>query len=345
MPTTALVQKKKTVAASALFSYSALRLKVKERLFLGQKRIEGEQVRTYWEIGRLINDHIMIHGGKAEYGKNVLGKLEQDLDIHERNLYYAVEFYRAFPILNRGSKLPWRHYRALLTLDDGKKRMALAEQAEKKNWTKEELEAQIQKLKGSASGSGRPKKSQLAVLQAPTLGVLYTYRIFQPKSIDANVKMPLKVDLGFQVYLDLTLLRFPKGLKEGDIVRAESNSNNSITKSGTTADLFTYRAAVEDVTDGDTLRVHIDLGLGASSRQYLRLTHINGPELKTKEGKAAREFVLREIRRSPIVKLRSTKHDLFDRYLADVFLEDGTYLNQRILDAGHAVRIQLDTTK
>ena len=115
----------------------------------------------------------------------------------------------------------------------------------------------------------------------------------------------------------------------------------SVVKKGTVSDLFTYRAVVEAVVDGDTLRVHIDLGFGAWARQYLRLAQIDAPELKTRAGQAARAFVLREIRPSPIVTLRTTKHDKFDRYLADVFLADGAYLNQRILGSGHAVRLTM----
>lgn len=339
MPNTALVQKKSVTTITDLKSYAILKSRVKKRLALGRERAEAELVRTYWDVGHMINTHIQVHKGRAEYGKEVIKKLAGDIGTDPTVLWCIAKFPKVFPILVPGQVLPWSHYRALLAVDDDKRRTALAARAYKEGWSKEELRARIRRIVfpkpiGRITGSKIP-------LKTPLLGQFYTYRIFQPKSVDANVKMPLKVDLGFQVYIDLALLRFPKGLKEGDIVRAKPGSTSAITKAGTVADLFTYRAMVEDVTDGDTLRVHIDLGLGASSRQYLRLTHINGPELKTKEGQAAREFVLREILRSPIVKLRSTKHDLFDRYLADIFLEDGTYLNQRILDAGHAVRMEM----
>lgn len=359
MPSTALVQKKKA-SVSTLSSYSALRLKVKERLLLGRKRIEEEQARTYWEVGRMINAHIQIHDGRAEYGRHVIERLAEDIEVDPTVLWKIAQFPEAFPILARGRVLPWSYYRVLLAVADDKRRRALAEQAYREHWTKEELEAQIHKLKNLPTGSGRTKKFQSASLQTPTLGAFYTYRIFQPKSVDANTKPALKIDLGFHVYVDLDFIRTPPGLKEGDVVRAEppgvgaalvaarrgeqragTSPAPTIFKKGNATDLFTYRAVVEDVTDGDTLRVQVDLGLGMWVRQYLRLAQIDAPELKTKAGQTARAFVLREIRRSPVVTLRTTKHDKFDRYLADVFLADGTYLNQRILDSGHAARLTM----
>ncbi len=40
-------------------SYDALLKSVKAALIEGQKRIEAERVRTYWEAGRLIHGHVL----------------------------------------------------------------------------------------------------------------------------------------------------------------------------------------------------------------------------------------------------------------------------------------------
>ena len=227
MSTTALVpQKNSAIKTSDLKSYSVLKSRVSERLALGRKRAEAELVHTYWDVGCMINTHVQIHKGRAEYGQQVVKKLAEDIEIDPTVLWKIAKFPKAFRILAPGRVLPWSHYRALLTVDDNKKRKSLAEQAEKKNWTKEELEVHIQKLKGLASGNHRPKKSELAVLEAPVLGALHTYRIFQLKSIDAHVKLPLKIDLGFQVYIDLNRARAPHGLKEGDIVSLEAGRHS-----------------------------------------------------------------------------------------------------------------------
>ena len=48
-------------------SYAALRHKVKETLLLGQQKIDQAKVRTYWETGRLIDQHILQQKERAEY--------------------------------------------------------------------------------------------------------------------------------------------------------------------------------------------------------------------------------------------------------------------------------------
>lgn len=339
------VKKEVRKSFAALSSYTVLRDRVEKRLALGRQEAEKALVRAYWDAGHMINTHIQIHKGRAEYGKKVIQNLATDLGIDDTVLWRMAEFAEAFPILARGRELPWSFYRVLLTVNVAKARFRLAREAEKKHWTKEKLEEEIKMWRHAGKPSGGRKASGAGIepLPLPVLGNFHTYRIFQPKSIVADV-LPLRVDLGFHVYVDLNRLKVPRDLKEGDIVSTKGvGAAPTMVKNihAAASDLFTYRAAVEDVTDGDTLRVHIDLGLGEWVRQYLRLAHIDTPPVKTKAGLAARDFVLKELKGSPIVTLHTAKHDLFDRYVADIFLENGSYLNQRILDAGHAVRLNM----
>jgi len=104
-------------------------------------------------------------------------------------------------------------------------------------------------------------------------------------------------------------------------------------------DLFTYKAYVERVVDGDTLRVQIDLGFGQWPRQYLRLRGIDTPERNTPEGKIAKAFVEKELRGVSHLIIKSSHTDKYDRYLADVFYKENLYLNRRLLDHGHAKRM------
>ena len=56
--------------------------------------------------------------------------------------------------------------------------------------------------------------------------------------------------------------------------------------SNTPASLYTYRAKITKVHDGDTLTVDIDLGFGVMlTSQQVRLKGINAPELVTPAGK------------------------------------------------------------
>ena len=49
-------------------------------------------------------------------------------------------------------------------------------------------------------------------------------------------------------------------------------------------ELFTYKAYLERVIDGDTLLVNIDLGFSVSIEQLLWLHGLDAPELSTKKG-------------------------------------------------------------
>lgn len=86
-------------------------------------------------------------------------------------------------------------------------------------------------------------------------------------------------------------------------------------------EMFTYKAAVEKVIDGDTLLVSLDFGCPMSVSWKLRLRGIDCPEIDTEEGKRAKRFVESRLKGCDfiIVKTYKDRTDKFDRYLADVF--------------------------
>ena len=114
-----------------------------------------------------------------------------------------------------------------------------------------------------------------------------------------------------------------------------------------TARLYTFRAELREVIDGDTLRVDVDCGFGIWRREKLRLRDIDTPEMSTKAGVRARDFVVEALAKSRYILLSTSKVDKYDRYVADVFyrakatdpeeiMEDGVYLNQQLVDEGLA---------
>ena len=64
--------------------------------------VDNIRVQTYWQIGERIVRAELEQQDRASYGQEVIRKLAVDLSISERNLYNAVAFYRAYPILLRG---------------------------------------------------------------------------------------------------------------------------------------------------------------------------------------------------------------------------------------------------
>ena len=58
-----------------------------------------------------------------------------------------------------------------------------------------------------------------------------------------------------------------------------------------TGPAYTYEARVLSVHDGDTLTIDVDLGMSIHRHETVRLAGINTPELPTKEGKAAADYL------------------------------------------------------
>ena len=65
--------------------YTALLNQVKKTLVEGQRRIEEEKVRIYWQTGCLIHVHILKNSERAQYGAEV------DLVFEKNGRLYGVE--------------------------------------------------------------------------------------------------------------------------------------------------------------------------------------------------------------------------------------------------------------
>lgn len=105
--------------------------------------------------------------------------------------------------------------------------------------------------------------------------------------------------------------------------------------------MYTYKAIVKSIYDGDTLRADIDLGFGVIlSDQSLRLLGIDAPEMRGEErpqGLASRSFVAERIPVGSEITITTFKDrkEKFGRYLATIFY-DGKNLNEELLSSGHA---------
>ena len=114
--------------------------------------------------------------------------------------------------------------------------------------------------------------------------------------------------------------------------------------------LYHYKAEVVSVYDGDTIRVIIDLGFGFSNRgsrgkgTSIRLYGINTPEVRgveRPEGLIAKKALL-DLIEGKTVTLRTIKDKTgkYGRYLGIIILEDGTNVNDWLVDNGYAVKAE-----
>ena len=102
-----------------------------------------------------------------------------------------------------------------------------------------------------------------------------------------------------------------------------------------------YRATVIRVIDGDTVDVDIDLGFYMTTRQRIRLAHIDAPEKRGASkaaGLAATEFLKAILDTDQPVFIRTSKQGKFGRWLGELWFEEAfNSINQLMIDTGHAL--------
>ena len=333
-----------TLPGAGLREYSVLKARVHEVLILGRQRIEREFTRMRYETGLLINEHVRLNEGRAAYGAKALLQLEKDSGVSYSELQRYAQFARAYPIVAGRRQLEfnlsWDAYRKLMTVPSEELRHKMILEAEQNAWPFEKIEARVRYAVGKDRDSKKAPR-----LPFVCLGPFFTYPIIRLENIQAP-QGELLLDLGFKHRLEKTL--FPRAkFREGLIVTASEDSL-SITEAANANDqsLYTYKARVEEALDGDTFKLDFHLGLGQRQSETVRLNHIDCPELDTPEGKAAKRFVQNELSTCDFITVKSikTRKEKWGRYLVDVFFERKgklVYLNQLLLDKGHAVRMKM----
>lgn len=98
--------------------------------------------------------------------------------------------------------------------------------------------------------------------------------------------------------------------------------------------MYTYKATVFNVVDGDTVDVNIDLGFKIYTKQRIRLARIDTPE-RGQPGFAEAGDRLRELIMDKEVTLVAYKASKWGYFLGDISIgsED---INQRMIDEGLA---------
>lgn len=93
--------------------------------------------------------------------------------------------------------------------------------------------------------------------------------------------------------------------------------------------MYTYRAHVENVVDGDTMDLAVDVGFSVTFRHRFRVAKYDAPESwrpKTEEeriqGNLAKAKAT-ELLLNQEVTVRTYKEDVYARYSADVVMGDG----------------------
>ena len=340
-----------TIYAEIVDIYS----KASSELELSKKKILN---RAYWNIGRRIVDEEQKNPNRADYGDKLIARLSADLSakfgkgFSTTNLKYMRQYYKAFPIGQTSDQLPWSAYQVLSGVKDKEARERFEEKAIRNDWSVRDLKNNLIRegfeveaisdpyvMEDGNGSQGEPAQMD------EQRGLLYTYRIrFAP--VDESKEMKPMIDCGF------TLLRGlpPGSLEHGhDGMIVESLDGNFSRTDAKEGELYTYKAQLERVIDGDTIIAVIDVGFGSWMRQKLRLRGLDCPELTTTRGQLAAQHVERELKPCDFIIVKTYKSDKYDRYLTDLFYHkrerdpvkvaaEGAWLNRELLRQGLANR-------
>jgi endonuclease YncB( thermonuclease family) len=314
-----------------------------------------------WKIGERI---IEVEQGKQEraaYGDRVLKQLSKDLNrrfgkgFSDRNLRYMRKFYQLYKLKKVKTQLSWSHYKELLLVEDSSVRLKLENLAIAENWTKREMLVRVkQALAGRQKKSKSENENQSIKdrLKRPLMR-LYLYRTLQNFSANLESRIP-NLDLGFSIRLKVNRnypLKFNalvdlSKLKVGSVIESRKKGSSYYFESvSSSKEMFTYKAYLERVIDGDTLLVTIDLGFSVFIEQRLRLRGLDAPELGTTQGVTFKKFVESRLKDCDFLIIKTHGSDKYDRYLVDVFylkaednedkvLREGAFLNNELLAEG-----------
>jgi endonuclease YncB( thermonuclease family) len=104
---------------------------------------------------------------------------------------------------------------------------------------------------------------------------------------------------------------------------------------------YFYKFRLGRIIDGDTFAGSIDLGFQLQFSATIRLHAVNAPELHTKRGVAALEFVKSFFAGPDDYVLQSITRDDFGRCVARLWRRgDVQSLNERLIDAGVAAEVK-----
>lgn len=117
--------------------------------------VNGEMTLLYWRVGKRINDEV-LEGKRAEYGKEVLGRLSAGLTMQygkgwsEAQLRKCARFALSFSderiLYSVSTELSWTHISQLIFMDDPLKREFYIELCKLERWSVRQLQERINSM-------------------------------------------------------------------------------------------------------------------------------------------------------------------------------------------------------
>jgi micrococcal nuclease len=104
---------------------------------------------------------------------------------------------------------------------------------------------------------------------------------------------------------------------------------------------YYYTGFVNNVVDGDTVDIMVDLGLDTYKAIRVRFAHMNAPEMHSEKGKQSKQFLidlLEQYDYNVLIKTEKDKKGKYGRHIVTLFTLDGKInINKFMIDNNHAV--------
>ena len=323
-------------------------------LLTAQKMLEYQRLKTYWEIGRDITKIVVHAKGELRLSQGLYGQISRDingqlgLDLSADTIGRAVQFNKNYPVFPKGTTLTFTHYIALQRIKDSNIRARLEAKAINTDMNSFQIKDAVDIINSQDGPGGKPAKPLVCERGQP-----YVYCARQDRDINGN--KCFRIDCGFKINIPLATGILNQ--RKAPMTMTKKNRTVRTVKRGGKYDivlfrdgyqkLYTYLAKVLKVIDGDTIDARIDVGFEIRLDDRLRLKGINAPELSAPAGRRTKEFLVKYFSKCPNIIIRTTKSEMYGRWLSDVFALpgcadpykialEGEYVNQLLLDKGLA---------
>ena len=329
-------------------------------LFEARRHLERQRLITYWKVGEHL-DHYFRQNQLTDEDRQheIFCQIGHDLH-HEPNFVKKLFlFYLTYPQMPDNGLLNWSHYRTLITISEESRRVFWERRIVNERLPSDTF-YELFRAENS-SPEIRPQDQGQSGILPVVRGRLYTYRAVSPNEI-AWEKGSVVLDTGFEGRRQVATAVSASLIGGHKVVSYKDAGEYTVKRTDIANEqMYTYQAFLERVIDGDTIIANVDCGFGCWSHQRLRFFGINAPELSKPGGIEAKRFVQRPLESCAwfIVKTYLDRQEKYGRYLADVFFfpggeggvadgandpqraaDDGVFLNQLLIDEGHAERYQ-----
>lgn len=100
--------------------------------------------------------------------------------------------------------------------------------------------------------------------------------------------------------------------------------------------MYEYRAKKIKVQDGDTIKLDVDLGFNAHIHSWIRLAHVDAPELKEAKGAEALRRFDELTEGELVIKTTKDRTEKYGRMLAVIHNAAGINVGEQMIDEGLA---------